>query len=98
MTAAKVMDVIARLPDCDGQAADAVSVYTQEKLEDAPRLLNYSRSQNVQTCGTVLLDKWPKSCANIEDSVAPLERNLNGYPLAGLLWERQFEEVLLEFG
>ena len=30
MTAAKVMDVIARLPDCDGQAADAVSAYTQE--------------------------------------------------------------------
>ena len=25
MTAAKVMDVIARLPDCDGQAADAIS-------------------------------------------------------------------------
>ena len=24
MTAAKVMDVISRLPDCDGQAADAV--------------------------------------------------------------------------
>ena len=30
MTAAKVMDVIARLPDCDGQAADTVSAYTQE--------------------------------------------------------------------
>ena len=29
MTAAKVMDVTARLPDCDGQAADAVSAYTQ---------------------------------------------------------------------
>ena len=28
MTAAKVMDVIARLPDCDGQAADAVSTHT----------------------------------------------------------------------
>ena len=28
-TAAKVMDVIARLPDCDGQAADAVSAYIQ---------------------------------------------------------------------
>ena len=25
MTAAKVMDVVARLPDCAGQAADAVS-------------------------------------------------------------------------
>ena len=31
MTAAKAMDVIARLPDCDGQAADAVSAYTQVK-------------------------------------------------------------------
>ena len=26
MTAAKVMDVMARLPDCDEQAADAISV------------------------------------------------------------------------
>ena len=39
MTAVKVMDVIARLPDCHGEAADAVSAYTQVKLEDA-RLLN----------------------------------------------------------
>ena len=27
-----------------------------------------------------------------------LERNLYGHPSAGLLWERQFEEVLLELG
>ena len=39
MTAATVMDVIARLPDCDEQGADAMSAYTQVKLEDAPRLL-----------------------------------------------------------
>ena len=38
MTAAKVMDVIARLPDCDGQAADAISAYTQVKMEDAQKL------------------------------------------------------------
>ena len=38
------MDVIARLPDCDGQAADAVSAYTQVKLEDAPRLLKIPKS------------------------------------------------------
>ena len=31
MTAAKIMDIISRLPGCDGQAADAVSAYTQEK-------------------------------------------------------------------
>ena len=27
MTAAKIMDIISRLPGCDGQAADAVSAY-----------------------------------------------------------------------
>ena len=35
MTAAKIMDITSRLPGCDGQAADAVSAYTQVKLEDA---------------------------------------------------------------
>ena len=29
MTAAKIMYIISRLPGCDGQAADAVSAYTQ---------------------------------------------------------------------
>ena len=37
MTAAKVMDVMARPPDCGGRAADAVSASTQVKLEDAPK-------------------------------------------------------------
>ena len=32
----------------------------------------------------------------MEDPVVPLERNLYGHPLTGLLWERQFEKVLLE--
>ena len=40
MTAAAVMDVMAGLPDCDGQAADAVSAYTQLKMEDQPRAPN----------------------------------------------------------
>ena len=35
MTAAKVMDGISGLPDGDGQAPDAISAYTQVKLEDA---------------------------------------------------------------
>ena len=34
----------------------------------------------------------------MEDPVVPLERNLHGHPLAGLLWERQFGKVLLEHG
>ena len=55
MTAAKVMHVIARFPDCDGQAADAVSACTQLKLEGAPRLLKIP-SSNVQTYGHVFHD------------------------------------------
>ena len=39
VTAAKVMDIISRLPRCARQAADAVSTYTQVKMEDAPKLL-----------------------------------------------------------
>ena len=39
MTAAKIMEIISRLPGCDGQAADAVSAYTQVKMEDAYKLL-----------------------------------------------------------
>ena len=42
MNAAKIMYVIARSPSCDGQAADAISAFSQVKLEDAPRLLKKS--------------------------------------------------------
>ena len=45
MTAARVMYVIAIQPDCDGQAVDAVSAYTQVKMEDAPRLLRIPKSE-----------------------------------------------------
>ena len=36
--------------------------------------------------------KWPKTWSGTEDPVVPLERNLYGHPLAGLLWERLFEK------
>ena len=42
--------------------------------------------------------QMPKSWSSMEDKVVPLRRNLSGHPLAGLLWERQFEKVLLEHG
>ena len=43
MTAAKAMAVIARRPGCGGQAADALSAYTQVKMEVAPSLMKNSR-------------------------------------------------------
>ena len=45
MTATKVMDIISRLPGCSGQAADAVSAYTQVKMEDAPKLMKIPQSE-----------------------------------------------------
>ena len=83
MTAAKVMDVIARPPDCAGQAADAVSACTQVKWRTLQGCLN-SRSQNVQINGYVFHDTNGRNLGQIEDTMVPL---------AGLLWERQFEEI-----
>ena len=34
----------------------------------------------------------------MEDPVNPLEWNVYGHPLAGLLWERQFVKFLLKYG
>ena len=80
MTAAKIMDIISRLPGCDGQAAEAVSAYTQVKWK---MLTNYFKFPNrsVQTFGFRLIrHKWPKSWSSMEDPVVPLERNLYGHP------------------
>ena len=43
MTAAKEMDIISTLPGCSGQAAGAISAYTQVKMEDAPTLFETSK-------------------------------------------------------
>ena len=45
MTAAKVMDIISRLPGCAGQAADAVSAYTQVKI--LKTLQNYWKKSQI---------------------------------------------------
>ena len=51
MTAAKVMDVVARLLDCAGQAADAVSAWIEVKI------VEHFESQSAQMCGHVFRDK-----------------------------------------
>ena len=45
MAAAKIMDIVSRLQGCAGQAADAVSAYTQVKMEDAHKLLKIPKSE-----------------------------------------------------
>ena len=67
MPAAKVMDVIARQPDCAGQAVDAVSACTQVKLEDASKLLKIPKSECPDLWIRLPRHQWPKSWSNIED-------------------------------
>ena len=98
MTAAKVMGIISRLPGCAGQAADAVSAHTQGKMEDAPKLLKIHKSGCPDIGVRLPRHKWQKSWSSVKDKVVPLERNLYGHPVAGLLWERQFEKILLKYG
>ena len=43
MTASKVMDIISRLPGCSGQAAAAVSAYTQVKMEGCTNIIENSK-------------------------------------------------------
>ena len=92
------MDIISRLLGCAGQAADAVSAYTQVKMEDAPTLMKIPKSECPDIWIRPPRHKWPKSWSSMEDPVVPLGRNLYGHPLAGLIWERHFEKVLWEHG
>ena len=64
MTATQIMEFIARLPDCDGQAADAVSAYT----EDAPKLLRTPKSECPDRWIRNPRHRWPKSWSNIGKS------------------------------
>ena len=98
MTAAKIMDIISRFFGCDGQAADAVSAYTQLKMEDAHKLLKIPKSECPDSWIRLPRHKWPITWSSMEEPVVPLERNLYGHPLAGLLWKKKYEKILLKHG
>ena len=100
MTAAKVMDIISRLPGCDGQAADAVSAYTQVKNGGCSQITENSQfgmsrhldssttTQNGQNHGPV----WRPSRSSWEKSV----RSSFGRTLVEkAIWESPIE---LRFG
>ena len=67
-------------------------------MEDAPKLLKIPKSECPDIWIRLPRLKWPKSWTSMEDPVVLLGRNLYGHPLAGLLWERQFEKILLKHG
>ena len=98
MAAAKFLDTIARMPGMKGEASDAVSAYTQVFMAEASRLLKLPGTECPETWISLPRDRRPASWDNIKDPVVPLECNLYGHPLAGLLWERKMEEILFSEG
>ena len=98
MSAAKFLDAIARMPGMQGQAADAVKAYTQVSLREAHTLLGLPKEKSPDTWISLPKSRRPAQWETIEDPVCPLERNLYGHPLAGLLWERHMEKTLFKLG
>ena len=98
MAAAKFLDAIARMPGMKGEASDAVSAYTQVFMAEAPRLLKLPGTECPDTWISLPRERRPASWDNIKDPVVPLECNLYGHPLAGLLRERKMEEILFSEG
>ena len=78
ITAAKFMDIISRLPGCDGQAADAVSAFTQVKMDDAPKLLKIPKSECPDIWIRLPRHKWPKSWSSMEDLWSSFGRTVMG--------------------
>ena len=58
-TAAKVLDVIARLLGCVRQASDVVSGYTQVKVKDAPAMLQLPQSEFLEIWIRLPRCTWP---------------------------------------
>ena len=67
-------------------------------MEGARKLLKIPKSECPDVWIRLPRHKWPKSWSSMEDPVVPLERNLYGHLWAELLWERQFEKLLLKHG
>ena len=90
------MDVISRLPDCGGLAANAVSALS--KNGGCSQDCWDFQSQNVQTWIRLPRHKWPTSTSHNEDPGGSSRTKFVRTPTCGALMERQFEEVPLQLG
>ena len=86
MAAAKMLDAISRLPDCDGENADATSAYTQSTLGGPATWIRLPR------------DRQPTSWRKFRDPLCRLRLSLYGHPLAGLYWQQHCRKNILKCG
>ena len=98
MTAAKSWISQADCQDAQDKQRTQYLLYTLVKMAKNSKLLKIPKSKCPDIGIRLPRHKWPKSWSSMEDPVVPLERNLYGHPLAGLLWARQFEKILLKHG
>ena len=89
MTTAPVLDVIARLPGGSLQASDAVSAYTQVKMEDAPTLLKLPKAQRPDLWIRLPRYKWPRTWHSIKKTCGSSGKELVWTFLARVMWERR---------
>ena len=65
-------------------------------MEVAPRLLKLLETECFTICVVLPRARRPAQRDKIDDPMVLLEGHLYGHPLAGLLWERKLEELLLQ--
>ena len=82
--AARLVDVIARMPGCGGYNVDAIKAFNQVTLgEDCP-----------ETWCALPRHRWPETWeGKYTVPVVLLERNLYGHPRAGHYWEQHVARV-----
>ena len=100
MTAAKVMDIISRLARLRWTSSGRSICLYPGKNGGCTQIAENSQigmSRHLYSSTTTQVAKIMVQYGRPSRSV-PLERNLYGHPLAGLLWERQCGEILLKYG
>ena len=99
MTAAKIMDIISQIAGLRWTSSRrSISLYPSENGRCSQIIENSPKSECPDIWIRLPRHKWPKSWSSVEGPVVPLERNLYGHPLAGLIGERQFEKIQLKYG
>ena len=81
---------LSRLPDAQDKQQMQYPLTPRSKWKMHRRYLKIPKSECPDIWIRLPKHKWPKSWSSMEDPVVPLERNVYGHPLAGLLWQRQF--------
>lgn len=95
MAATRFIDAIARLPGCDGEDPDAMSAYTQVKLDNVSRFLGKG-CQFIDTWVSLPRHLVPKELQHLDKPVCPLKPNLYRHKLAGRAWQKNLRMLSLE--